>query len=103
MKTHSIENEKCCDSEKSVSETANQPADILENGILDVRKLPPGRRHFLIFQTFDNLRAGESFVLVNDHDPRPLFHQFAYERPRGVSWIYEEQGPAVWRVRIGKK
>jgi uncharacterized protein (DUF2249 family) len=38
---------------------------------LDVREVAPRVRHPLIFSTFDELQAGESFVLVNDHDPRP--------------------------------
>jgi hypothetical protein len=41
---------------------------------LDVRELPPRQRHALIFETCDNLATGDALVLVNDHDPRPLYY-----------------------------
>jgi uncharacterized protein (DUF2249 family) len=39
---------------------------------IDVRTLPPAQRHSTIFQTYHGLKNGESFELVNDHDPKPL-------------------------------
>jgi uncharacterized protein (DUF2249 family) len=69
---------------------------------LDVREIAPRERHPLIFGTFDRLRPGESFILLNDHDPKPLYYQFKAEQPGHVDWTYLEQGPAVWRVRIGR-
>jgi uncharacterized protein (DUF2249 family) len=69
---------------------------------LDVRTEPPARRHELIFDTYERLDPGAGFVLVNDHDPKPLYYQFAAEQPGQFSWDYLEQGPEVWRVRIGR-
>lgn len=69
---------------------------------LDVRDVPPARRHTLIFDTFEALEPGTAFELVNDHDPKPLYYQFAAERTGTFSWDYLEEGPAVWRVRIGR-
>lgn len=69
---------------------------------LDVRQVPPPQRHPLIFQTFEALQPGEAFVLVNDHDPRPLYYQFRFEREGQFTWEYLEEGPEVWRVRVGK-
>lgn len=69
---------------------------------VDVRSLIPPRRHPLIFQSFESLRPGEAFVLVNDHDPKPLYYQFAAEHAGEFTWEYLEQGPEAWRVRIGK-
>jgi uncharacterized protein (DUF2249 family) len=40
---------------------------------------------------------------VNDHDPRPLRHQLAAERPDAFEWTYLEEGPDVWRVRIDRR
>ncbi len=77
-------------------------AQTTSDRVLDVRHLPPPQRHPLIFQTFEALRPGEGFHLVNDHDPKPLYYQFAAERPGQFTWEYLEQGPEVWRVRIGK-
>jgi len=41
-------------------------------------------------------------VLVNDHDPKPLYYQFAAEYPDRFTWDYLEAGPEVWKVRIGR-
>ncbi len=70
---------------------------------IDVRSIPPRDRHPLIFQTFDALEAGDAFELVNDHDPKPLYHQLRAERDGQLAWTYLVQGPELWRVRIGRK
>lgn len=70
--------------------------------VLDVRTLVPRERHPLIFQTFDGLIPGQTFVLVNDHDPKPLYYQFLHERENQFTWEYLEQGPDIWQVQIGK-
>lgn len=106
IKTSSHQTSTCCGG------TATAPAstetvktaltNALVNGNLDVRALPPAQRHSLIFETYHRLGQGESFVLVNDHDPKPLYYQFDAEHEGQFTWAYEEQGPEVWRVRIGK-
>lgn len=74
-----------------------------ENAVqLDVRPMPPYQRHASIFKTFDNLATGQAMILINDHDPKPLYYQFAAELPGKFSWTYQEQGPEVWRVEIRK-
>lgn len=70
--------------------------------VLDVRPLVPRERHETIFQTFGDLRAGTGFLLVNDHDPRPLRYQFEAEHAGEFTWDYLESGPSVWRVRVGR-
>jgi uncharacterized protein (DUF2249 family) len=70
---------------------------------LDVRELPPRQRHALIFDTCDMLATGDALVLVNDHDPRPLYYQFEAEQPGRFGWDYLERGPDVWRVRITRQ
>ena len=82
----------------------SQPAKAAgkEGEVLDVRTLAPRDRHTTIFNMFDSLAPGNAFVLVNDHDPKPLYYQFQAEHPHQFSWDYLEEGPEVWRVRIGK-
>ena len=70
--------------------------------ILDVRTEAPARRHDLILTSYTDLAPGASFILVNDHDPKPLYYQFAAEHANEFEWDYLEQGPEVWRVRIGR-
>lgn len=67
---------------------------------LDVRTLPHGSRHAMIFERLDALDARESFVIRNDHDPKPLRYQTESLWPGVFEWTYLEAGPAVWRVEI---
>lgn len=67
---------------------------------LDVRTLPPPQRHALIFQACGKLGTGDAIVLVNDHDPKPLYYQFQAEQPGRFGWEYVQSGPEVWKVRI---
>ena len=69
---------------------------------LDVTKIIPQEKHATIFRTFDALNLGESFILVNDHDPRPLQRQFDTNRLEQYNWEYLEQGPATWKIRLTK-
>ena len=69
---------------------------------IDVRSLVPMQRHQKIFQLVDELALGGKFVLINDHDPKPLYYQLEAEHPRQFSWTYLERGPEVWRVEIGR-
>jgi uncharacterized protein (DUF2249 family) len=69
---------------------------------LDVREITPRERHPLIFNTFDGLAKGASMLLINDHDPKPLYYQLKAEREGTLGWDYVESGPDIWQVRISK-
>ncbi|MFO1378009.1 MAG: DUF2249 domain-containing protein [Steroidobacteraceae bacterium] len=69
---------------------------------IDVRTIVPQERHTRIFSTFTALPPGGALELVNDHDPAPLHREFSVGFPGRFTWQYIEQGPQVWRVRIGK-
>jgi len=69
---------------------------------LDVRGLRPAQRHEAIFDAYTDLTPGTGFVLVNDHDPKPLRYQFEAEHAGEFTWDALESGPAVWRVRVGR-
>ena len=73
-----------------------------EDAVLDVRDLAPAQRHETIFAAYRDLAPGAGFVLVNDHDPKPLRYQFEAEHAGQFAWGYLESGPDVWRVRIGR-
>ncbi len=70
--------------------------------ILDVRELPPVQRHKFILDKFDKLNLSESFIIVNDHDPKPLYYQFQEEKPEKFGWAYISDGPTIWSVKIIK-
>lgn len=69
---------------------------------LDIRSEIPRRRHELIFETYGKLGSGDGFVLVNDHDPKPLYYQIEAESKIPFSWEYLQSGPEVWQVKVAK-
>jgi uncharacterized protein (DUF2249 family) len=69
---------------------------------LDVRDFPPARRHAAIFEAYHALAPGAGFILVNDHDPKPLRYQFEAEHAGQFTWDSLEAGPLAWRIRIGR-
>lgn len=68
--------------------------------VLDLRTIPHVQRHPLVFARFDALGIGESFELINDHDPIPLYRQMDGMRPGQAVWNYLERGPEAYRIRI---
>lgn len=81
----------------------SSPGDLVVTEELDVRELPPGKRHELIFDSYNKLSAGEAFILINDHDPKPLNHQFNAEAGDAFNWEYQQKQPGEFRVLIGKE
>lgn len=69
---------------------------------LDVRSTPHQRRHGIVFSAFDALGMGDSFCLVNDHDPQPLRVQLDLLRPGELGWEYVLKNPNNFRVRISR-
>lgn len=75
---------------------------------VDVREVPKPRRHPLIFARFDALAVGESFVLINSHDPKHLRQEFERDHPAAYDWHYLSSGDSddlnradrLWRIRI---
>lgn len=68
---------------------------------LDVRPLRKPDKHPTIFRTYADLDVGDSFVLVNNHDPKHLRDEFDTDHPGSYGWEYLEKSPA-WRIRITK-
>lgn len=80
----------------------DEPHAASETDEMDVRQIPKPQRHPMIFARFDALAAGESFVLVNSHDPIHLRDEFARYRTGAYDWRYLEgsQADRLWRIRI---
>lgn len=66
----------------------------------DVRVIPCRQKHALIFARWAELPVGAYFVLVNDHDPVPLYYQFAAQFPGAFNWEYLVEGPDEFQVKI---
>ena len=69
---------------------------------VDVRTIAPGERHRLAFSSFNALPQGAVLELVDDQDTAPLYRQFKSNFHGLFTWDDVEQGPNLWRVRIGK-
>ncbi len=70
--------------------------------VMDVRPIPCSVKHGLIIKTWLGLAVGEHFVLLNDHDPVPLYYQFAAQWPGAFTWEHLVKGPDEYRVKITK-
>jgi len=87
---------------REVDVTVGEPLDEGDLGSIDVRDLKPQRRHQALLQIFDELDAEEGFVLVNDHDPKPLYHELRSMHGDVIDWEYASRGDGEWRVEIVK-
>jgi len=67
---------------------------------LDLRQVPSSQRHALAFEKFDTLAAGESFVLVSDHNPVLLERELENARPGETAWERLDRGPEKYHIRI---
>jgi uncharacterized protein (DUF2249 family) len=76
-----------------------EPIDLTR---FDVREIPCRVKHAQIFQRWADLPVGQHFVLINDHDPVPLWYQFAAQFPGAFDWEYLLRGPEEFQVRITK-
>lgn len=68
---------------------------------IDVREVPHFQRHALIYKTFDSLQPGQAFMLVVDHDPKPVIFELDFMHKGKFAYAYVEQGP-LWRIRMSK-
>ncbi len=75
-----------------------------EEIVIDVPSIEPhSKKHEKIFQTFDNLSPGASFIIHNDHDPKPVYYQLQSMHGDVFTWEYLENGPQVWNIRVTLK
>ncbi|HET9647449.1 MAG TPA: DUF2249 domain-containing protein, partial [Microlunatus sp.] len=60
-------------------------------------------KHPQIFQLFDSLAVGESFLLINDHNPRHLRDEFETDHFGEYDWQHVERGPEQWQIKITRR
>ncbi|WP_436922911.1 DUF2249 domain-containing protein [Halosimplex amylolyticum] len=72
---------------------------------LDLREVPPPKRHPKIFEAFEALESGEALTLVNDHEPTPLYHQMAAEVESfdAAEYTVDRVGPNEFIATLPKK
>ncbi|MBI2259684.1 MAG: iron-sulfur cluster repair di-iron protein [Flavobacteriia bacterium] len=69
---------------------------------INVTLIEPKLKHPTIFNKFDEIGENESFIIHNDHDPKPLYYQLIAERGQTFEWEYLLNGPEIWEVKISK-
>jgi uncharacterized protein (DUF2249 family) len=70
--------------------------------VMDVRPIPCSIKHGLIINQWMKTEVGDHFILLNDHDPVPLYYQFSALWPNAFTWEHLVKGPDEFRVRITK-
>lgn len=86
----------------TVLSRAESKGPSLEKSVLDLRSIPRGQRHPLVFARLSGMAVGESLTIVNDHDPQPLRRQLESQFINETTWDYLERGPEVFRVCIAR-
>ena len=83
--------------------TLTQPENLISpDKVMDVRPIPCSIKHGLIIRTWLQLPVGDHFILLNDHDPVPLYYQFSAQWPGTFTWEHLVKGPREVRVKITK-
>src|SRR5574342_542888 len=70
--------------------------------VMDVRPIPCSIKHGLIIRNWIQLAVGDHFILLNDHDPVPLFYQFSAQWPGTFTWEHLVKAPDEVRVKLTK-
>lgn len=70
--------------------------------VIDVRVIPPYERHPRVFSVLQALKPGQSFMVISDHEPRPLHTQIVAKFPGIFDWSFAEERPDVWRAVISR-
>jgi uncharacterized protein (DUF2249 family) len=87
----------------NMNETTMQTENLIgPDRVMDVRPIPCSIKHGLIIRTWLELPVGGHFILLNDHDPIPLYYQFSAQWPEAFSWEHLVKSPEEVRVKITK-
>src|SRR5438105_398206 len=82
--------------------TTQIPNLIGADKVMDVRPIPCSIKHGLIIKTWLALPVGDHFILLNDHDPVPLYYQFSAQWPGAFTWEHIVKSSKEFRVKITK-
>ena len=88
---------------KVTRQTPLVPTEKEDDLILDIPSIEPQQKHALIFDVFESLEPGESFIIHNNHDPQPVYHQLQAMHGDTFTWEYIQEGPQWWDIRVSKK
>ena len=69
---------------------------------LDVRRVPKAAWKRAVGDAVTGLPTGGVVEIVADGDPIEIWHALEALLAGRFTWEYAEEGPAAWRVRVGK-
>lgn len=88
------------DSALLVLSTGGPASSMTQSEELDLYQVPRSQLFPLVFERFDALELGESFVLTTDHNPVLLERELDNTRLGQSAWEHLNRGPDKYRIRI---
>ncbi len=79
------------------------PTEKEDEIILDIPSVEASQKHALIFEVFGTLTPGSSFIIHNNHDPKPVYYQLQAMHGNVFDWEYLQEGPQFWDIRVTRK
>lgn len=76
--------------------------ETIRKNVINVQELEPSLRHDTIFEVFEGLSEGESLLIRNNHDPKPVYFQMLEIFGDTFLWEYEKEGPELWEISVAK-
>jgi uncharacterized protein (DUF2249 family) len=81
------------------------PAMIADSSLtaaVDIRRIPKSFWCAAVGAAFGRLGAGETVEIVAEDDPLEVWHLLEALLPGRFTWSYLENGPATYRVVVGR-
>ena len=75
----------------------------LKPALLDLRQHPLCERPMQMLLSLERMPPGETFLVVNDHDPELLLQQLGPVFQRGFNYWVAEEGAEIWRIVISRE
>lgn|SRR5690606_18086508 len=79
------------------------PSEREDEIILNIPSIEPREKHDTIFKVFESRASGGSFIIHNDHDPKPVYYQLQAMHGDSFDWEYLQEGPQWFDIRVSKK
>jgi uncharacterized protein (DUF2249 family) len=84
-----------------------QPCDwalpLLFTDVIDLDALPPEGRDAMVRQRLAWMRPGDTVYLRADRNLHDLWSRLHACSPNSHGWVYEQDGPDQWRVRVTRR
>jgi uncharacterized protein (DUF2249 family) len=85
------------------ADVADWALPLLVGDLVDLDALPAVHRDALVRRRLAWLHPGESVRIRANHDLHRLWRRLHASQQNAYSWLYEEDGPSSWRVRITRR